>query len=257
VVEALEKSREPLPKLEAIYFISPEAESIGRLVDDFKDEKDPQYLAAHVYFTGRCGDSVFAQITGCAPLKKRIKALKELYVDYLAFESRVFHFDRPRALVTLFSPESKTLKNEQATIVTKLASLCATIDEYPDVRYSKRHPLAGALAGLLADRLAALGRLESGPLANARAERATLLVLDRTEDPPAPLLHEFTYQAMVYDLLGVETHGKRHDLYENEFKSTKGGMVKKDVLLPRRTRLAPAAPQPHRRGDQLGDRRAQ
>lgn len=34
--------------------------------------------------------------------------------------------------------------------------------------------------------------------------RGTLIILDRTIDPVAPLLHEFTYQAMVADLLNVE-----------------------------------------------------
>lgn len=34
--------------------------------------------------------------------------------------------------------------------------------------------------------------------------RAVLFVLDRSLDPVAPFLHEFTYQAMVNDLLPVE-----------------------------------------------------
>ena len=33
--------------------------------------------------------------------------------------------------------------------------------------------------------------------------RPVLLVLDRTYDLIAPLIHEFTYQAMVYDLLEI------------------------------------------------------
>ena len=42
---------------------------------------------------------------------------------------------------------------------------------------------------------------------------ATLLILDRSVDPVAPMLHEFTYQAMIYDLLGVPVSGKKHDIY--------------------------------------------
>ena len=64
------------------------------------------------------------------------------------------------------------------------------------------------------------------------ADRATLLILDRTEDVVAPLLHEFTYQAMVYDLLDVPTHGTKHDQYSYKFKSTKtGSTASKTVLL--------------------------
>ena len=60
---------------------------------------------------------------------------------------------------------------------------------------------------------------------------ATLLVLDRSVDAAVTLLHDFTYQSMVYDLLELTTHGERHDLYKYSFKSTKGVTAQKDVLL--------------------------
>lgn len=34
--------------------------------------------------------------------------------------------------------------------------------------------------------------------------RATLLLLDRADDPLSPLMHEFTYQCLVEDLLDIE-----------------------------------------------------
>ncbi|CAN0193875.1 unnamed protein product, partial [Ectocarpus sp. 13 AM-2016] len=34
--------------------------------------------------------------------------------------------------------------------------------------------------------------------------RATLLLLDRADDPLSPLMHEFTYQCLVEDLLGIK-----------------------------------------------------
>lgn len=33
---------------------------------------------------------------------------------------------------------------------------------------------------------------------------ATIIILDRTIDVAAPLLHEFTYQAMINDVLAIE-----------------------------------------------------
>ena len=40
--------------------------------------------------------------------------------------------------------------------------------------------------------------------ANKDRERGTLLIVDRSMDPIAPLMHEYTYQAMVNDLVHVK-----------------------------------------------------
>ena len=39
---------------------------------------------------------------------------------------------------------------------------------------------------------------------NTSRPRGTLLIVDRSIDPLAPLMHEYTYQAMINDLLQVK-----------------------------------------------------
>ena len=53
-----------------------------------------------------------------------------------------------------------------------------------------------------------------------------MLLLDRCDDPLSPLIHEFTYQAMVNDLLPIE-EGKI--TYTTDINS--GKSESKDVLL--------------------------
>lgn len=53
VVEDLKKQRQPLPSLEAVYFITPTEDSIRRVIADFDDAKgqSPLYKGAHIFFT--------------------------------------------------------------------------------------------------------------------------------------------------------------------------------------------------------------
>jgi len=43
-----------------------------------------------------------------------------------------------------------------------------------------------------------------GMQGNMERDRSTLLLLDRSLDVLSPLMHEFTYQAMVNDLLNID-----------------------------------------------------
>lgn len=51
VVEDINKSREPLPALEAIYLIQPTKNSISALEQDFITVNKAKYKTCHVYFT--------------------------------------------------------------------------------------------------------------------------------------------------------------------------------------------------------------
>lgn len=51
MVEDLNKKREPIPAMEAIYLITPIEESIRALMNDFLSPSRTKYKCAHVYFT--------------------------------------------------------------------------------------------------------------------------------------------------------------------------------------------------------------
>ena len=57
-------------------------------------------------------------------------------------------------------------------------------------------------------------------------ERPTLLLLERSFDVVSPLLHEYTYQAMVHDLLPVHD-----DRYTYRYVGNNSQTISKEVLL--------------------------
>ncbi|CAO3657362.1 unnamed protein product [Mucor hiemalis] len=245
LVENIEKKRQPYPTLEAMYFLTPCRESILRLVDDFST-KPPAYKAAHVHFTSGLNDQLFDDLnrrlksSGAA---EYILSLKELYVDFMVAESSVFTVDPTTSFLSVFGEDPRADPDESLKITAKqLLSVCATLGEDPIIRYQAQseggiHPQgspAGKLAHMVQQEVDGFCRLNPNfpPPRQPRQPRATLLIVDRSIDPAAPLLHEFTYQAMINDLLPVqETENGTGIKYSYEFHQADGSMGSKDVIL--------------------------
>ena len=92
VVEDLNKKREPLPTMEAIYLVTPCDNSIRGIMNDFPSASRAKYKSCHVYFTEACAEELFNDL--CKhPVSKFIKTLKEINIAFLPYESQVrcFH----------------------------------------------------------------------------------------------------------------------------------------------------------------------
>ncbi|XP_033879670.2 syntaxin-binding protein 3-like [Acipenser ruthenus] len=221
IVEDLYKNREPVPEMKAVYFISPSEKGVDSLVNDFKSTY--KYKAAYIYFTDYCPDSLFNKLrTYCA---KAIRVCKELNISFLPYESQVFTLDNPDAFHSIYSTHRTDKDTTLEKMAEQIVTLCATLDENPGVRY-KKEPLDNAkkLAQLVENKLGEHYELDEKCKGKSKTQ-AQLLIVDRGFDPVSPILHELTYQAMVYDLISIE-----NDTYKYQSKDGASAKEKQSIL---------------------------
>ncbi|KAF1317758.1 Syntaxin-binding protein, partial [Globisporangium splendens] len=231
IIERLELNRQPFPEMNVVYFIAPTTEAIRKTAADFANESKPKYNDVYLFLLSHATDDVLAELKNHPALVQRLKALQEVNADFLALEKCAFSFDMNSAFHHMYSPVSAKSDAAQvmAQISEKLVSVCATLEEYPYVRYKADQPRMEQLAQMFQMKMNAF-------VANNDAfvyapQRGTLLFMDRSQDIVSPLLHESTFQAMIYDLLDVN---EEQITYPAE---TNAGVVMKTAFLNENDKL--------------------
>ncbi|KAI9254549.1 Sec1-like protein [Phascolomyces articulosus] len=155
------------------------------------------YAAAHVFFIQGLDISLLKDLSRRlkeAKVQDLVKSLKDMYMDFIVREPAVFTLDDPQKFYTLFSNQDSS--EDWTSSASKIGG---------DLDDIAKQLLCVCVSLALQSQLDEFCKNTNfPPPKDPPMQRGTIIILDRTIDPVSPLLHEFTYQAMVADLLNVE-----------------------------------------------------
>lgn len=235
-VELIDARRRLSPYLQAVYLVEPLVYNLNCIVADVHTAR---YKLGHGLFLPFLQwDEQASRMFQLAKFLQNPDVLR--YFDggrAVAFvhacmvpaESRVFLVDRdtPNAMPIYWNENCADLVLAQIRRSARaIVNAVVVAGEYPLVRFyalpESTHQ-AARLPEILADEVQrqlddyCRANADYPPQAHDGAPRAILLICDRTLDLFAPLLHEFTYQAMAMDIVeGLERRGRYTFTSENE-----------------------------------------
>ncbi|KAJ5098706.1 hypothetical protein N7532_005707 [Penicillium argentinense] len=225
-IEQIDHRRMKNPDMDALYILSPESWIVDCLMADFEVKR---YRRAFLVWTSFLDPQQRARIDRSQMARDSIADYRIMNIDFYPRESHLVTFRDPWSFPVLFHPGCNHLiRHHLQGLAQKVVSLCASLGEYPVIRYYRpRSPtheagvLCSHLARFIQEELDQFAQFQRDFPPPSNRPRGVLLVVDRSMDVYSPLLHEFTYQAMVHDLLPIKEGDKvTYKTLLNEGKDT-------------------------------------
>ena len=198
LIDRLEnQNREKMRHLKCLCFVRPSAESIQYLIDELRE---PKYGEYNLYFSNVVKKSSLERLAE-ADDHEVVKVVQEQFADYIVINPDLFSLDLtiPQRI---WGPNPDTWSAEALERSTEgIIGLLLSLKKKPLIRYERNSLLAKKLATEVRykitqeEQLFDFRKVDTPPI---------LLILDRRDDPITPLLSQWTYQAMVHELLGIQ-----------------------------------------------------
>mmetsp|Transcript_31415 Transcript_31415/g.55286 ORF Transcript_31415/g.55286 Transcript_31415/m.55286 type:complete len:580 (-) Transcript_31415:265-2004(-) len=201
--------------LKAVCLVRPTKKTLLALETALRNPKFKEY---HIFFTNFVPDDSL-RVLAKADEFDLVKQVQEYYADFYPINKDLWHVNEG-ATRSLYSKRSNWTSSDSDILhrnIQGALSLLLSAKKRPLVRYQK----ASALAKAMAIEMVSSMKEENEVFDFRDSQPPILLILDRREDPITPLLMQWTYQAMVHELLGIENNRvDMHDVPD----------VKKDML---------------------------
>ncbi|KAL0086473.1 Sec1-like protein [Phycomyces blakesleeanus] len=193
------RNRGKMKHLKCICFLRPTPETIRYLIDELRD---PAYGDYFLYFSNTMMKSDIERLAEVDE-HEVVREVQEYFGDYQAINPDFFSLGIPSSELFGDNMESWNQSTFDQT-VRGISSVLLSLKKKPLIRYEGASVMAKRLAIEVQRNIKQEGQLfdfrrpDTPPI---------LLILDRRNDPITPLLTQWTYQAMVHELIGIH-HGR-------------------------------------------------
>nr|CAH0100089.1 unnamed protein product [Daphnia galeata] len=194
--EQIDKSGHgPIMKhLKCVVFLRPSQENVQLLATELKS---PRYGVYYIYFSGIISKAAI-KVLAESDEQEVVREIQEFYADFFAIGPHLFSLNLEKPIHGMEWNPSSLQRSVQGVL-----SVLLSLKKNPIIRYQHFSPLARRLAESIRDTVLK----ESSLFHFQRGESVPLLlILDRRCDPITPLLNQWTYQAMVHELLSIKNN---------------------------------------------------
>lgn len=101
LVEDINKKREPLPTMEAIYLITPCNPSVQKLIDDFSNPTRTTYKVAHVYFTEGISYHLILYSLRISSPKNESQTIQFFFFERLQFRRLTVKIEKAKSRINI------------------------------------------------------------------------------------------------------------------------------------------------------------
>ncbi|XP_067931822.1 vacuolar protein sorting-associated protein 45-like [Watersipora subatra] len=187
-------SREPMKHLKCIAFLRPSTDNIALLREELRKPKYGQY---YIYFSNVVSKQDVKYLAE-ADEQETVREVQEYYGDYIAVSPHLFSLN----IVGCKAANQWNRKSLQRA-VEGLTSVLLSLKKCPTIRYQANSDLTHKLAEAVRQTISKEASLFDFRRTDVPPQ---LIIIDRKEDPITPLLNQWTYQAMVHELLTIQNN---------------------------------------------------
>lgn len=189
--------------LKAVIFLRPTEINVGLLL---KELTSPRFSEYHLFFSGVLTSGLLRLIAENDE-HELVKQVQEFYADYLPINEDLITLNCRNTIAMTVSAGTAWAR-DYAHLYERnrqgLEAILLSLKKQPNViRYQASSAFAQQMARDVHERIV------SDQIFHFRSNSrrgCLLLILDRVDDPVTPLLSQWTYQAMVHELLGLNNN---------------------------------------------------